>query len=131
MEIASKQRILVVDDEHSIANSLSWVLNKEGFDTRAAYSGEEAVVTAESFLPNALICDVLMAGISGIEAATRIREKLPSCKILIISGHVPTPDLAENGSGKRHQFDFLSKPVHPRVLLEKLHALLRTPADLT
>ncbi|HUA92779.1 MAG TPA: response regulator [Terracidiphilus sp.] len=129
MEIAGKTRVLVVDDEHSIANSLSWVLNKEGFETRAAYSGEEAVEAAESFRPNALICDVLMAGISGIETAMRIKDKIPSCKVLIISGHVSTPDLATNGNGHKHQFDFLSKPVHPRVLIEKLHTLLGTPAD--
>jgi DNA-binding response OmpR family regulator len=131
MEIAGKKRVLVVDDEHSIANSLSWVLNKEGFDARAAYSGEEALETAATFLPNALICDVLMAGISGIETAIRIREKIPSCQVLIISGHVSALDLGENGSGKKHPFDFLSKPVHPRVLLERLHMLLRTPVDRT
>jgi DNA-binding response OmpR family regulator len=131
MEIAGKTRILVVDDEHSIANSLSWVLSKEGFDAQVAYSGEEAVEAAESFLPNALICDVLMAGISGIETAKRITEKLPSCRVLIISGHVSTPDLPDNGSGKSQRFDFLAKPVHPRVLLDKLHMLLREPADTT
>jgi DNA-binding response OmpR family regulator len=128
MEIAGRARILVVDDERAIANSLSWVLDKEGFETRAAYSGEEAVQAAESFSPDILICDVLMAGISGIEAAARICEMIPSCKVLMISGHVSTLDSAENGAGKKHRFDFLAKPVHPRVLLEKLR-VLSAPSD--
>jgi DNA-binding response OmpR family regulator len=124
MEIASRARILVVDDEQAIANSLSWVLDREGFETRAVYSGEEAIETADTFLPNALICDVLMAGISGIETAVQIRRKFPSCKVLVISGHVSPADLVAGGAAKDHPFDFLSKPVHPRVLLEKLRALL-------
>ena len=129
MEIASKTRILVVDDEETIANTLSWVLSTEGFETRAAYSGEDAVEIAQSFLPDALICDVLMAGISGIEAAVRICERFPSCRVLVISGHVSMTDLAESEITKDHQFDFLAKPVHPRVLLKRLRALLSAPAD--
>lgn len=129
MEIASRTRILVVDDEQSVANSLSWVLDREGFETRAAYSGEEAIETADTFLPNALICDVLMEGISGIETAVQIRRKFPLCKVLVISGHVSPADLVAGDAVKDHLFDFLSKPVHPRVLLEKLRALLRTSSE--
>lgn len=131
MEIAGKARILVVDDEQTIANTLSWVLSTEGFEARAAYSGEEAVEMAQSFLPDALICDVLMAGISGIETAVRICEKFPSCRVLVISGHVSMTDLAESAIVKDHQFDFLSKPVHPRVLLQRLRALLSAPTEAT
>jgi DNA-binding response OmpR family regulator len=128
MEIAGKKNILVVDDEHTIANSLSWVLNMEGFETRAAYSGEEAIEITQSFTPDILICDVLMTGISGVETALQIREKFPSCHILLISGHVSMAELVRS-DGRDGQFEFLSKPVHPRVLLEKLRALLRPSAD--
>ena len=78
MEIAEKIKVLIVDDEQLIADSLSWVLNMEGFETCVVYSGEEAVAIAGSFRPDALICDVLMTGISGVETAARISEKFPA-----------------------------------------------------
>jgi CheY-like chemotaxis protein len=124
MEIAEKVKILVVDDERLIADSMSWVLNMEGFETCVVYSGEEAIAIAESFHPDALICDIRMTGISGIETAARIREKFSACKILLISGHVSIADLAQATPGRANQFDFLSKPVHPRVLIEKLRSVL-------
>lgn len=124
MEIAGKRKILVVDDEQTIANSVSWVLNIEGFETRAAYSGEEAIQTAESFTPDALICDVLMAGLSGVETAEAIRAKFPKCKVLLISGHVSLADLIPGDPEGEHRFDFLPKPVHPRLLVERLRNLL-------
>ncbi len=127
MGIVDKTRILVVDDEHTIANSVTWVLDMEGFETRTAYSGEEAVALADSFLPDALICDVFMTGISGVETAMHICEKFPSCKVLLISGHVSLADLAQSDPRQAHQFAFLSKPAHPRVLLEKLRTLLHAP----
>jgi two-component system, OmpR family, alkaline phosphatase synthesis response regulator PhoP len=131
MEIAgnTKKKILIVDDEQAIANSLSWVLEMEGFETSIAYSGEEAVEKALSFKPEILICDIRMAGISGIEAATQIRETLPACHVILISGHVFLPDLAAGGAGSKPSFDFLSKPVHPRVLIKKLRTLLRATTD--
>jgi DNA-binding response OmpR family regulator len=129
MEIASKAKILVVDDEHTIANTLSWLLNSEGFETRAAYSGEEAVEVAQSFFPDALICDVMMSGISGMEAAARICARFPSCRVLVISGHVSVTDLEDSDVAKEHQFDFLSKPVHPRILLDRLRTILSLSPD--
>jgi CheY-like chemotaxis protein len=129
MENAEKTKILVVDDEHIIANSLSWVLEIEGFETRATYSGEEAIKIAESFPPNILICDVLMTGISGVETAARIRQRFPSCKVLLISGHVSMVELLQDKLENEHRFDFLSKPVHPRRLIERLRTMLRTGSD--
>jgi DNA-binding response OmpR family regulator len=123
MEIAGKIKILVVDDERAIANSLGWVLNMEGFEIRTAYSGEDAVEIAQAFLPNVLICDVLMGGMSGIEAAKLICEKLPSCKVLLVSGHVPMENLLQLDG--QLAFDYLGKPAHPRVLLEKLRNILQ------
>lgn len=124
MEIAGKRRILVVDDEQTIAKSVTWVLNIEGFETRTAFNGAEAIQTAESFGPDALICDVLMPGISGVETAEHIRAMFPMCKVLLISGHVSLADLIPNNPEGEHRFDFLPKPVHPRVLIERLRNLL-------
>jgi CheY-like chemotaxis protein len=57
---------------------------------------------------------------NGIEAAIRIRESLPKCKVLLFSGQAATADLLENARLRGHEFEILAKPVHPQDLLAKL-----------
>jgi CheY-like chemotaxis protein len=116
----TKSRVLVADDEHVIANTLTIILNQSGFDARAVYSGEKAVEMAETFQPDMLISDVIMTGITGIESAIQIRTMLPNCKILLFSGQAATADLLEEARAQGHEFEILAKPVHPTDLLAKL-----------
>jgi two-component system, OmpR family, alkaline phosphatase synthesis response regulator PhoP len=127
METAGRTKILVVDDEQTIANTLSWVLDREGYETRAAFNGEEAIEVAQTFAPDVLICDVFMEGISGLDAAIEITESYPACKVLLVSGHVSISDLSQQAAEKGHKFHYLAKPVHPRTLLEFLRTLLQRP----
>jgi CheY-like chemotaxis protein len=127
MEIAGKTKVLVVDDEQTIANTLSWVLDKEGYETRSAYSGESAVATAQTFAPDVLICDFFMEGMTGLEAAIQIRNRFPSCKVLLVSGHVSIAELSQQAEEKAYKFDYLAKPVHPRILLDVLRTLMHEP----
>lgn len=117
---ASKPRVLVADDEQVIANTLAIILNQAGFEARAVYSGEKAVEAIESFRPDMLISDVIMMGMTGIEAAIIARNKLPKCKILLFSGQAATADLLEKARLQGHEFEILAKPVHPTDLLAKL-----------
>jgi CheY-like chemotaxis protein len=121
-DTAVKPRVLIADDEQVIANTLAIILNQAGFDARAVYSGEKAVEAVDSFQPNMLISDVIMTGITGIEAAIEVRAKLPSCKILLFSGQAATADLLEKARAQGHEFEILAKPVHPTDLLAKLRS---------
>jgi CheY-like chemotaxis protein len=67
-----------------------------------------------------LIADVVMRGMTGIEAGIVIRNKLPKCKILLFSGQTATTELLEQARRQGHEFEILAKPVHPADLLEKL-----------
>lgn len=118
----SKPKVLVADDEQVIANTLAIILNQAGFEAKAVYSGESAVESIEAFQPNMLISDVIMTGMTGIEAAIKIREKLPTCKILLFSGQAATADLLEKARAQGHEFEILAKPVHPTDLLAKLRS---------
>ena len=89
-EDVSRRRVVVVDDEQVIANTLAIILNNAGFEARRAFSGEEAVELLETFSPDVLIVDVIMPGITGIEVAIIVRDKLPECKILLFSGQAAT-----------------------------------------
>ena len=119
-ETKSKQRVLVADDERVIADTLSMILNQSGFETRVAYSGEQAVEIAGEFHPEMLISDVIMVGVNGIDAAIEIRRMLPEIKVLLFSGQAATADLLEKARARGYDFEILAKPVHPQDLLARM-----------
>ena len=117
---SAKPKILVVDDERVIADTLAIILNQSGFDASAVYTGTGAVEHAREQKPDLIISDVIMPDMNGIEAAIKIREILPGCKILLFSGQAATADLLEKARMEGHEFEILAKPVHPQDLLAKL-----------
>ena len=118
--VAKKPRVLVVDDERVIADTLAVILNLAGFEASAVYTGEGAVDEARRVRPDLIISDVIMPGMNGIQAAIHVRDFLPSCKILLFSGQAATADLLESARSMGHEFEILAKPVHPQDLLAKL-----------
>lgn len=120
MQAGKKPRVLVVDDEQVIADTLAKILDLNGYDAAAVYTGTAAVESARSLKPDLVISDVIMPDMNGIEAAISIRGFLPSCKILLFSGQAATADLLENARAQGHEFEILAKPVHPSDLLAKL-----------
>ena len=120
MQAGKKPRVLVVDDEQVIADTLARILDLNGYEASAVYSGTAAVESARSLQPDLVISDVIMQDMNGIEAAIHIRGFLPSCKILLFSGQAATADLLENARAQGHEFEILAKPVHPADLLAKL-----------
>ena len=117
-----KPKVIVVDDERFIADTLAMILNQSGFEARAVYSGEKAVEQASLFEPQMLITDVIMADLNGIDAAIQIRAILPQVKVLLFSGQAATADLLEKARTQGYEFEILAKPVHPQDLLNKLKA---------
>lgn len=120
MTSSTAQRVLVLDDERVIANTLALILNRSGYEARAVYNAEAAIKTAGELLPDFLISDVIMEGMTGIDAALRITEIVPECRIILFSGQAATADLLERAEANGHHFELLMKPVHPRVLLDRL-----------
>jgi CheY-like chemotaxis protein len=120
MTSSTARRVLVLDDERVIANTLALILNRSGYEARAVYNAEAAIKTAGELLPDFLISDVIMDGMTGIDAAIRITQIVPQCRIILFSGQAATADLLERAEANGHHFELLMKPVHPRVLLERL-----------
>src|ERR1039457_7335111 len=92
-ESKPKLRVIVVDDERVIADTLATILNRAGFNASAVYTGAQAVELARTEKPDLIISDVIMPDMNGIEAAIHIREFLPACKVLLFSGQAATADL--------------------------------------
>jgi CheY-like chemotaxis protein len=118
--------VLVIDDDPSNADTLAMVLNVSGFHATAAYTGESGLELAQQRPFDHLITDVVMNGMNGIDAAIAIRQVLPNCQILLISGNNDTAELLAIAAAKGHAFEILAKPVHPTVLFQQLRAAART-----
>lgn len=118
--MCSKRRVIVADDEKTIATTLAIILNQAGFEVRAVFSGEQVIELLDSFRPEMLITDVVMPGMTGIEVAIVVRRRLPDCKILLFSGQAATADMLEQARTQGHEFEVVAKPIHPSDLLAKL-----------
>lgn len=126
--LTQQPSVLVVDDERIIADTLTLILRQQGFQTSAAYSGESAVAQCIAVCPDILISDVLMGALNGIDAAIQIRQLVPACRVILISGQAATGDLLEDARRRGHEFEILAKPVHPSVLLQKVRSVLEGAA---
>ena len=100
-----RHKILVVDDEHAIASALASILERQGYVTATAYSGEEAIQAACSFQPDFILCDVMMGTMNGVDAAMEILRAQPKCKVLFISGNARYRDLL--GKARAEGFNFV------------------------
>jgi len=119
--LSAKLKVLIADDERVIADTLTLILNQNGFKATAAYSGTEAVKLANTFQPDILVTDVVMVGMNGIEAAIHVREMLPSCRILLfLSGPSMAAELLEEAREQGHEFELVAKPLHPNQLIAHL-----------
>jgi CheY-like chemotaxis protein len=118
--LPASRRVLILDDEQIIANTLALILNRNGFEASAVYRAQDAIDFAAQISPDVLISDVIMEGMTGIEAAIRISQIVPSCRIILFSGQAATADLLEQAEAQGHHFEILAKPIHPRVLLQCL-----------
>lgn len=122
-------KIIVVDDEPVIADTLVDILNGEGCEAVAVSDGPSAIKWAEMIQPDAIITDVIMSGMNGIEAAKAIMKILPNCRIILFSGQAASLDLLEKARAEGYEFEILAKPINPTLLLEIL-GLPENPGSL-
>lgn len=115
---SNSPRVLVVDDEQIIADTLKLILDRNGFRAFVAYDGDAAINLAEQAIPDILLCDVIMPGLDGVEVAIQIRAMHPDCKVLLLSGQAGVEDLLQKARRRGHHFDILIKPIHPTDLLK-------------
>ncbi len=113
--------ILVVDDEASILESLKGVLGDEGYRVRTADSGTAALAMLREEQPQAVLLDIWMPGMDGIEALKRMRESYPDVPVIMMSGH-GTIETAVRAT-KLGAYDFLEKPLsYEKIVLLIQHA---------
>src|SRR5512143_2009493 len=104
-----RERILTVDDEPGVRSMLSAVLRDEGYRVEAVGTGEEGVAAASAGGFDALLLDVWLPGMDGIETLARLRARGVDAEVVMISGH-GTIDTAVKAA-KAGAFDFVEKPL--------------------
>ena len=102
-------RILIIDDERSIRNSMKDILTFEGHEVLVAENGLEGLVTLKSEKPEIVFCDIKMPKMEGIEVLERIKEFSRETPVIMISGH-GTIDTAIEAI-KKGAYDFIEKPL--------------------
>ena len=113
-------RVLVVDDEALIADTIVQILNRSGFVAEAVYGGQDAIDTARRTNPELVLSDVLMPHVDGVEAAIAIRESCPGTRIVLFSGQAATVEILARARERGHNFELLPKPLHPTQLIKHL-----------
>ena len=117
-----KSRILVIDDEAAIRDSLRMTLEYEGYEFLGAATGQEGLALAEREAPDLVLLDVKMPGMDGIEVLERLRNMNDQLPIVVISGHGTISTAVE--ATKKGAWDFIEKPfASERVLVSLRNAL--------
>jgi DNA-binding response OmpR family regulator len=118
-------RVLVVDDESAIADSLAVILRNHGLDALPEYSARGAALASEKFNPDILITDIVMPGVSGIELAEWFSKAHPACRIILTSSNRIQFDATCLSLEHAPEITFIPKPVLISELLELLEILTR------
>ena len=118
MEQEMEAKVLLVDDEQDFLDTLSNRLELRGLKVSAVTSGEQAVSEAQQQEYDAIIVDLSMPGIDGLETLKRIKANNPNAEIIMLTGHGSVASGVE--AMKLGAGDFLQKPVELSELMSKI-----------
>lgn len=124
VDLVARRRVLVVDDEPTIAHTLAIIFTQAGYEVRTAYSAESAIEMTVNWVPELAILDVFLPGMHGVDLAIRFKGTHPMCRILLFSGQPASADILAQVAEQGHTFEILPKPVYPEVLLRRSATLL-------
>jgi DNA-binding response OmpR family regulator len=121
-------QVLVVEDELDHLAAVRLTLKLSGYDVWDARTGEDALSVLEERSPDAVVLDVRLPGIDGLDVFRRLRaqERLTAVPVVLCSAHADADECAVATSDPHACF--LAKPYHPNELIDTLHAVMQTSA---
>ncbi len=120
----NKEKILLVDDESSVLDFLSYNLKKEGYEVRVASNGVKALEKTKIFKPDLIIVDIMMPEMDGIELCGLLRED-PLNDMIIVFLTARNEDYTQIVALESGGDDYIAKPIKPKVLVAKIKSLLK------
>lgn len=124
--MAVNKRILVVDDDATARRSIERFLTTLGYEITTAASGEEAMLAVVTDIPDIVITDIYMPGISGLELQAKITERTPHIKVILMTGKDDMPTTVK--AIQQGAYDYIVKPIDLDVLERSLSKLIATQA---
>jgi len=124
--MGDKIKVLMVDDEEKFRSTTDKILQRKGFETVLAASGQEAVNKLDE-KPDVVILDVKMPGMDGHQALEEIKKRSPDLPVIMLTGHGALPS-AETALAKG-AFDYLAKPCDINILTGKIEDACRHARD--
>jgi DNA-binding response OmpR family regulator len=122
-----KQRVLVVDDDRLVADTLTLIFRANGFDSEAVYSAAEGLARARTYAPGLLLCDVTMPEESGLQLVKKVHDEMPNCKMLMLTAYSSNAAQVEMQAMETNRpLKLLKKPCRPELLLREASALLQS-----
>jgi DNA-binding response OmpR family regulator len=118
----SQAKILVVDDEPTIANTVRAYLEPEGYTVYMAADGPTALKVARSFRPDLVVLDIMLPGLDGLEVLRRLRQESAVFVLMLTARAEEADKLVGLGMGAD---DYITKPFSPRELVARVKAILR------
>jgi two-component system phosphate regulon response regulator PhoB len=121
----TQPRILIVEDERGLVQSLTWYFDREGYETHAAADGIEGLRKAQTLIPDLVLLDIMLPGLDGLSVCRELRagERTRQIPIVLITAKSEEADqLVGYGTGAD---DYVTKPFSNKVLLQKVKLLLR------
>lgn len=118
-------KILIADDEPDILEIVSYNLRKEGFELYTAPDGNAALQQARLHHPDLIILDIMMPGKTGVEVCQILRTQPEFAQTLIIFLTAVSDETVQIKGLESGADDYVAKPVSPKVLISKVHALFR------
>jgi two-component system alkaline phosphatase synthesis response regulator PhoP len=123
--MAQSARILLVDDEPSILDFLSYNLENEGFQIQTASNGRLALELAKKFKPDVVVLDLMMPEMDGMETCEALRKLPETQNCLIVFLTARNEDSIQVAGLDAGADDYIAKPIKPKILVSRIHALLR------
>ena len=121
-------KFLIVEDEKRLAQAIAQIMSEQKYLTDVVYTGTDGLFYAQSEQYDAIILDIMLPGMSGIEVAKRLRQEKNSTPILMLTAKDEISDKVEGlDSGAD---DYMTKPFSPEELLARLRALIRRPGEM-
>lgn len=126
----NKPLVLLVDDDTDILEFLTFALERDGFEVKSSTDGETAFNIAKQIIPDIIVLDMMMPGWDGLETCRHIRkeESLKSTMIVFLTAR--SEDYMQVEGLDTGADDYIPKPVKPKVLISRLHAILRRKTDV-
>ncbi len=118
-------KVLVVDDEESIRELLTYNLEKEGYEVKVAANGQLAVDTAKKYRPDVVLLDIMMPVMDGVEACRQLRAMPELLNTYIVFLTARSEEYSEVAAFNVGADDYITKPIKPRALMSRIQALLR------